>query len=126
MDLLGRCEYSNRTQLCTKQPYQDPAEELVSVRFQTNSGTVCLKCEYDPTSIRPNCRNHAPKQTARTCRAAVCVSFTCFLNNNASKCMQIMSFRDHGAQQRDVSALNRLKLAAKVTMNMLGENSHSF
>ncbi len=27
--------------------------------------------------------------------------------------MQIMSFRDHGVQQRDVSALNRLKLAAK-------------
>ncbi len=27
--------------------------------------------------------------------------------------MQIMSSRDHGAQQRDVSALNRLKLAAK-------------
>ncbi len=24
----------------TKQPYRDPAEEVVSVRFQTNSGTV--------------------------------------------------------------------------------------
>ncbi len=34
-----------------------------------------------------------------------------------------MSFRDHGAQQRDVSALNKLKLAAKITMNMLGGNS---
>ncbi len=39
-DLLGRCEYSNRTRVQTKQPYRDPAEEVVSVRFQTNSGTV--------------------------------------------------------------------------------------
>ncbi len=30
----------NRTRWRTKQPYQDPAEEVVSVRFQTNSGTV--------------------------------------------------------------------------------------
>ncbi len=34
-DLLGRCEYSKRTRWRTKQPYQDPAEEVVSVRFQT-------------------------------------------------------------------------------------------
>ncbi len=40
VDLLGRCEYSNRTRVWTKQPYQDPAEKVVSVRFQTNSGTV--------------------------------------------------------------------------------------
>ncbi len=39
-DLLGRCEYSNHTRVRTKQPYWDPAEEVVSVRFQTNSGTV--------------------------------------------------------------------------------------
>ncbi len=39
-DLLGRCEYSNRSQVRTKQPYWDPAEEVVSVRFQANSGTV--------------------------------------------------------------------------------------
>ncbi len=39
-DLLGRCEYSNRTLVRTKQPNRDPAEEVVSVRFQTNSGTV--------------------------------------------------------------------------------------
>ncbi len=37
---LGRCEYSNRTRVRTKQPYRDPAEEVVSVWFQTNSGTV--------------------------------------------------------------------------------------
>ncbi len=36
-DLLGRCEY---TRVRTKQLYPDPAEEVVSVRFQTNSGTV--------------------------------------------------------------------------------------
>ncbi len=36
VDLLGRCEYSSRT----KQPYRDPAEEMVSVRFQTHSGMV--------------------------------------------------------------------------------------
>ncbi len=35
----------------------------------------------------------------------------------------MLSFRDHGARQRDVSVLNRLKLAAKVTMHMLGGNS---
>ncbi len=34
-----------------------------------------------------------------------------------------MSFCDHGAHQRDVSTLNRLKLAVKVTMYMLGGNS---
>ncbi len=39
-DLLGRCEYSNRTWVHTKQPYRDPAEEVVSVHFQTISGTV--------------------------------------------------------------------------------------
>ncbi len=39
-DFLGRCEYSNRTRVRTKQPYRDPAEEVVSVLFQTNSGTV--------------------------------------------------------------------------------------
>ncbi len=39
-DLLGRCEYSNRTRVRTKQLYWDPAEEVVSVRFQTNSGTI--------------------------------------------------------------------------------------
>ncbi len=32
--------YSYRTLVRTKQPYRDPAEEVVSVRFQTNSGTV--------------------------------------------------------------------------------------
>ncbi len=37
---LGGCEYWNRTRVHTKQPYRDPAEEVVSVRFQTNSGTV--------------------------------------------------------------------------------------
>ncbi len=42
-DLLGRCEYSNRTQVRTKQPHRDPAEEVVSVHFQTNSGTVRLR-----------------------------------------------------------------------------------
>ncbi len=39
-DLLCRCEYSNRTRVRTKQPHRDPAEEVVSVWFQTNSGTV--------------------------------------------------------------------------------------
>ncbi len=33
-----------------------------------------------------------------------------------------MSYHDHGAHQFDVSVLNRLKLAAKVTMYMLGGN----
>ncbi len=32
----------------------------------------------------------------------------------------MMSFRDHGIQQCDVSTLNRLKLAAKVTIYKLG------
>ncbi len=72
----GRCEYSNRTLVRTKQLYRDPAEDVVSVCFQTNSGTVHLRCEYDPTSIRPYCRNHAQKQTACTCSAVVCVSIT--------------------------------------------------
>ncbi len=35
----GRYEYSNRTQVRTKQLYRDPAEEVVSVLFKTNSGT---------------------------------------------------------------------------------------
>ncbi len=39
-DLLGIWEYSNRTQVWTKQLYRDPAEEVVSVSFQTNSSTV--------------------------------------------------------------------------------------
>ncbi len=39
-DILGSWEYSNRTQVWTKQLYRDPAEEVVSVSFQTNSGTV--------------------------------------------------------------------------------------
>jgi len=29
---------------------------MVSVRFQTNSGEVCLWWEHDPTSNRPNCQ----------------------------------------------------------------------
>ncbi len=37
---LGRCEYSNHTRVQTKQLYRDPAEEVVSVHFQMNSGTV--------------------------------------------------------------------------------------
>ncbi len=37
-----------------KQPHRDPAEEVISVRFQTNSGTVRLRCEYDldPTQLQ--------------------------------------------------------------------------
>ncbi len=31
---------TNRTLVGTKQPYRDPAEEVVSARFQTNSGMV--------------------------------------------------------------------------------------
>ncbi len=38
--LLSRCEYSKCTQVRTKQPYRDPAEEVVSVRFQIYSGKV--------------------------------------------------------------------------------------
>ncbi len=30
----------------------DQAEEVVSVRFQTNFGTVRLRCEYDPTQLQ--------------------------------------------------------------------------
>ncbi len=41
-----------------KQPNRNQAEKVVSVRFQTKSGMVHLMCEYDPTSIRPNCRKH--------------------------------------------------------------------
>ncbi len=33
-------QYSNRTRVRIKQPDRDPAEEVVSVRFQTNSGSV--------------------------------------------------------------------------------------
>ncbi len=73
-DLLGRCEYSNRTRVRTKPPHRDPAEEVVSVRFQTNSGTVRLMCEYEPVSIWPNCKNHAPKHTAHAYSAVVCIS----------------------------------------------------
>ncbi len=29
VDLLGGCEYSNHTRVRTKQPYRDPAEEVV-------------------------------------------------------------------------------------------------
>ncbi len=43
----GRCEYSNRTRVRTKQPNPGPAEEVVSFCFQTNSGTVRLRCEYE-------------------------------------------------------------------------------
>ncbi len=35
-----------------------------------------------------------------------------------------MSFRENGAQQLRVSVLNRLKLAAKMTMYMLGGVLH--
>ncbi len=31
----------------TKQPNPGPAEEKVSFRLQTNSGTVRLRCEYE-------------------------------------------------------------------------------
>ncbi len=69
----------------TKQPNQDPAEEVVSVRSQTNSGMVRLICEYELASIRPNCRKHAQKRTARAYSTVVCISIasiTC-LNCNA-------------------------------------------
>ncbi len=39
-NLYSRCEYSNRTGVRTKQLNRDPAEEVVSVRIQMNSGMV--------------------------------------------------------------------------------------
>ncbi len=38
------------------QLYRDPPAEVVSVRLQTNSGTVCLWYEYIPILICRNCR----------------------------------------------------------------------
>ncbi len=73
-DLLGRCEYSITLWCAPNKPHRDPAEEVVSVRFQTNSGTVRLRCEYEPASIRPNCRKHSKKHTARAYSAVVCIS----------------------------------------------------
>lgn len=37
-----------------RQLHQDPFEEVFLVRFQINSGMVCLWWERDPTSIWPN------------------------------------------------------------------------
>ncbi len=39
-----------------EQPDRDLFEEVVLVRLQTNSCTVCLWYEHVPTSIGPNCR----------------------------------------------------------------------
>ncbi len=35
-----------------KQPQRDPAEEVISVRFQTNSGTVWIWSDLDPTQLQ--------------------------------------------------------------------------
>ncbi len=95
-----------------KQPNRDPAEEVVSVRIQTNSCTVRLRWEYELPSIRPNCRKHAQKHSLRI--YCCCLHFNClFLNCNALICVQIMSFCDHRAHSNDMSALNWLKLATK-------------
>ncbi len=48
--------HSGAHQKRTKQAYRDLLEEVVSVRFQTNPGAVCLWWERDPTSNRPNCK----------------------------------------------------------------------
>ncbi|MED6295478.1 1-phosphatidylinositol 4,5-bisphosphate phosphodiesterase eta-2, partial [Characodon lateralis] len=46
-----------RTLFRTKQPDRDPLFEVVSVRFQTDSGAVRLWSEYKPAPIRTNSKN---------------------------------------------------------------------
>ncbi len=56
-DLLGRCEYNNCTRVRTKQPYWDPAEEEVSVRFQANSDTVEWMNQNEKLTLSSGSRN---------------------------------------------------------------------
>ncbi|MEQ2234260.1 hypothetical protein ILYODFUR_030091 [Ilyodon furcidens] len=54
-DLLCRCEYTQANSNADR----DLLFEVVSVRFQMNSGAVCFWCEYNPSSIQTNYRKHA-------------------------------------------------------------------